>query len=303
MKETEKYVNNKLILGTMHLPELKQEDANKLFEKAIDLGISFFDFADIYGNGKSETIFGNFLKENAYLRDMIIIQTKCGICRGYFDLSKEHIIDSVKASLERLSTNYLDILMLHRFDVLVDLNELKETFEYLYINGKVRCFGVSNMNPNQIELLKKHINVPIIANQMQFSIVHSLLIDENIYVNMKENEGIVRENGTLEYCFNENIMLQAWSPLMASWDDGCFIDNSKYEKLNKCLEKYANKYNVTKNAIALAWIMRLNFNIVPVIGTTSIKHLEEMYKAIDIKLDRKEWYEIYLSGGDNRFLP
>lgn len=290
-------MNNKLALGCMRLSKLTIEDAEKLILFAVDNGVDFFDHADIYGSRRCEEIFGEVLRRNPGLREKIVIQSKCGICKGYYDLSKEHIIKQVEQSIQLLNCGYLDILLLHRPDALVDYNEVNEAFNYLYDNGLVKSFGVSNMNVMQIELYNKYLTHKITHNQVQFSVVHSHLISEGLFVNMSEIESPSRSGGLLEYAMLKDINLQAWSPLMASWEDGTFIDNPKYENVNKKLEELANKYSVSKNAIAIAFILRHPANIIPVVGTTSIIHLEEMLKAKDITLTKEEWYSLYLSGG------
>lgn len=290
-------MNNKLALGCMRLSKLTIEEAEKLILFAVDNGVDFFDHADIYGSRRCEEIFGEVLRRNPGLREKIVIQSKCGICKGYYDLSKEHIINQVEQSIQLLNCGYLDILLLHRPDALVDYNEVNEAFNYLYDNGLVKSFGVSNMNVMQIELYNKYLTHKITHNQVQFSVVHSHLISEGLFVNMSEIESPSRSGGLIEYSMLKDINLQAWSPLMASWEDGTFIDNPKYENVNKKLKELANKYSVSKNAIAIAFILRHPANIIPVVGTTSIIHLEEMLKAKDITLTKEEWYSLYLSGG------
>ena len=285
-------------LGCMRLVKLTTE---KLISFALDNGITFFDHADIYGSRKCETLFGEVLKRNPNFRKQMIIQSKCGICKGYYDLSKEYIIKQVEESIRLLNCEYLDILLLHRPDALVDYDEVNEAFNYLYDKGLVKEFGVSNMNPIQIELYNKKLDHKIKYNQVQFSLIHSHMISESLFVNMSEVESAMRSGTLIEYSMLKDISLQAWSPSMASWDDGTFIDNPKYEQLNKKLEEVASKYNVTKNCIAISWILRHPANILPIVGTTSIVHLKEMIKAIDIKLTREEWYGLYLSS--NHILP
>ena len=288
-------------LGCMRLGKLTTEEVEKLISFALDNGITFFDHADIYGSRKCETLFGEVLKRNPNFRKQMIIQSKCGICKGYYDLSKEYIIKQVEESIRLLNCEYLDILLLHRPDALVDYDEVNEAFNYLYDKGLVKEFGVSNMNPIQIELYNKKLDHKIKYNQVQFSLIHSHMISESLFVNMSEVESAMRSGTLIEYSMLKDISLQAWSPLMASWDDGTFIDNPKYEQLNKKLEEVASKYNVTKNCIAISWILRHPANILPIVGTTSIVHLKEMIKAIDIKLTREEWYGLYLSS--NHILP
>ena len=289
--------DKQIALGCMRLSKLNIHQAEQLISYALDNGITLFDHADIYGSRKCEQIFGEVLKRNPEFREKMIIQSKCGICKGYYDLSKEHIIKQAEESIKLLNCEYLDILLLHRPDALVDYQEVNEAFEYLYNKGLVKNFGVSNMNPLQIELYNKYLTHKIKYNQVQFSVYHSHMISEGIFVNMSENEACNRSGNMIEYAMLKNIKLQAWSPLMATWSDGSFIDNPKYESLNKKLEELAIKYNVTKNAIAISWILRHPSNITPILGTTSIKHLEEILKAKEIKLTREEWYSLYLSAG------
>ena len=295
-------MNKKTIaLGCMRLGKLSIEEAEKLILFAVENNIKLFDHADIYGNRKCEMIFGEVLKRNPSIREKIIIQSKCGICKGYYDLSKEHIIKQVEESIRLLNCGYLDILLLHRPDALVDYQEVNEAFNYLYDKGLVKSFGVSNMNPMQIELYNKYLDHKVEHNQVQFSIVHSHMISEGLFVNMSETEASNRSGNMLEYAMLKDIKLQAWSSLMASWDDGSFIDNPKYEKLNNKLSILAEKYKATKNAIAVSWILRHPSNIIPIVGTTSVNHLSEIIKSLDINLTREEWYSLYLSS--NHILP
>lgn len=287
----------KLALGCMRIANLSIEEAEKLITCALDNDVTFFDHADIYGKRKCEEIFGEVLKRNPSFRKRMIIQSKCGICKGYYDFSKEHIITQVKESIRLLNCEYLDILLLHRPDALADINEVNEAFDYLYENGLVKEFGVSNMNSWQIELYNKKLNQKIKHNQIQLSIVHSHIISEGLFVNMSENEACDRSGGIIEYCMLNDIKIQAWSPVMACWADGTFIDNPKYDKLNEKLEELSIKYGVKKNAIAISWILRHPANMIPIVGTTSPTHLLEMIEGIKIKLTREEWYGLYLSAG------
>ena len=288
-------------LGCMRLGKLNIEEAEELISCALNNGITLFDHADIYGNRKCEALFGEVLKRNPNFREKMIIQSKCGICRGYYDLSKEYIIKQVEESVRLLNCGYLDILLLHRPDALVDYEEVNEAINYLYDKGLIKEFGVSNMNPIQIELYNKKLDHKIKHNQVQFSIVHSHMISEGLFVNMSEEESSIRSGNLIEYSMLKDIKLQAWSPLMASWNDGTFIDNPKYDKLNKKLEEISSKYQASKNCIAISWILRHPANILPIVGTTSIVHLNEMIKAKDIKLTREEWYSLYLAS--NHILP
>ena len=288
-------------LGCMRISKLSVEQVEELILYAVQNGIQLFDHADIYGKRESERLFGEVLKRNPGLREKIVIQSKCGICRGYYDLSKEHIIKQVEESINLLNCGYLDILLLHRPDALVDYAEVNEAFNYLYEKGLVKEFGVSNMNPIQIELYNKNLIHKMKYNQVQFSLVHSHMISEGLFVNMSEAEACNRSGNMIEYAMLKDINLQAWSPLMATWEDGCFIDHPKYGSLNLKLEELAKKYGVTKSAIALSWILRHPAKIVPIVGTTSIKHLSELLEAKNVILSREDWYALYLS--NNHLLP
>jgi predicted oxidoreductase len=281
----------------MRWAKLDYESAQALIETALDNGISFFDFADIYGSGKSEEIFGEVLSDHPTWRDDMIIQSKCAIRPGYYDLSKEHILESVDKSLERLQTDHLDVLLLHRPDVLMDPAEVGAAFDILKEQGKVRYFGVSNMNSSQIELLQQHSTEKILFNQLQFSLVHAGIVGQGMYVNTNEPEAIDRDGGILEYCTAQGITIQAWSPLQASFESWTFIDNPHYKGLNEKLELIGNKYGLSPAAVAIAWILRHPADIRPILGTTNPEHLLELVKATTVELTKKEWYELYIEAG------
>lgn len=289
---------SKLALGCMRIADKSIEQVEELVKTALELGINFFDHADIYGGGKSEKLFGEVLKKNPDLREKMIIQTKCAIVPGKrYDFSKEYIIDSVNGSLERLNTDYVDILLLHRPDALCDPKEVAEAFDELYEAGKVKYFGVSNHTPYQIQLLQKYTKHPIIINQLQLSIVHSVMIDSGLNMNMKEAWAQDKDGGVLDYCRLNDITIQPWSVIQASWAEGTFIENPDYAKLNDVLQELANKYNVTKATIAVAWLLRHPANMQPIAGTTSPKHLTELAEAVNVDLTRQEWYDLYLASG------
>lgn len=288
--------------GCMRISRKSVDEVETLIRTALDLGINFFDHADIYGGGKSETLFGEVLKRHPELREKMIIQTKCGIRQGRFDFSKEHILASVDASLARLNIKTIDILLLHRPDVLMEPKEIAEAFDTLHAQGKVRYFGVSNMDSWQIQLLQKHTKHKIIANQVQFNVVHAFMVEYQLNVNMREDVSVNRDNGVLNYCQLNDILVQPWSVMQAnSWNGGLYIDNPEYPKLNEELVNLGKKYGVTKAAIAIAWILRHPAGMQPIIGTTSPEHLKETCEAESITLTREEWYQLYLSVG--RELP
>lgn len=292
---------SRLGLGCMRIADKSVEEVGKLIDKSLELGINFFDHADIYGGGRSEELFGQVLFKQPELRNRMIIQTKCAIVPGKrYDFSKDYILSAVDGSLRRLNTDYIDCLLLHRPDALADYEEIAEAFDELYESGKVRHFGVSNFGVYQIELMRKYVKYPLLFNQLQFSIVHCPHIDAELHVNMKDSYANDKTGGNvLSYCRLSDITVQAWSVIQASWEEGSFLHNPNYEELNKCLKMLAGKYNVTEAAIAVAWILRHPMGIMPILGTTSPNHLEELSGAVNIRLDRQEWYDLYLSAGKN----
>lgn len=285
-------------LGCMRMKDLPKKEAAHVIENAMDVGIDFFDHADIYGDGKSEEIFGEAINQKPSIREKMIIQTKSGIRKGSFDFSKEHILESVDGSLQRLNTDYIDILLLHRPDALVEPEEVAEAFTKLKESGKVRHFGVSNQNPMQIELLKKHLTQNLIVNQLQFSIMHTSMIDAGFNVNMHHDPAIVRDGSILDYSRLHDMTIQAWSPFQYGMMEGVFVGNEKFPKLNAKLQEIATKYGVTDSAVAVAWIQRHPAKIQPIVGTMNPERLAGIAKASDIELTRKEWYEIYLAAGN-----
>ena len=289
---------SRIALGCMRIADKSVEEVEMLVKTAIDQGINFFDHADIYGGGKSEQVFGEVLKRNPELRDQMIIQTKCAIIPGKRDdFSKEHIISSVEKSLKRLHTDHVEILLLHRPDALCDPKEVAEALDELYDRKMVRYFGVSNHTPLQIQLLQKYTKHPIIINQLQLSIVHSVMIDSGLNMNMKEAWAQDKDGGVLDYCRLHDITIQPWSVVQASWAEGTFLDHPDYKELNAVMQSLADEYHVTKSAIAVAWLLRHPACMQPIVGTTSPTHLIESCQATEVELTRQQWYDLYLAGG------
>ena len=284
-------------MGCMRLTDAKVS-ADALISGAMELGVDYFDHADIYGGGRCEEVFGEWLASHRELRDKITIQTKCGIRRGCYDFSKEHIISAVESSLKRLRTDYVDALLLHRPDTLMEPEEVAEAFNKLESEGKVKYFGVSNHNPMQIELLKTAVKQPIIADQLQFSIPESGLVTSGLNVNMKNDESVMHDGGALEYMRIKGITIQAWSPFQGGFFGGPFVgDRKKYPALNDKLGEMAEKYSVTPTAIASAWILRHPAKIQLISGSVSPERIKEIAAGADIELSREDWYEIYLAAG------
>lgn len=284
--------------GCMRLGSLSPAEAEKFIRTSIELGANFFDHADIYGRGKCETLFSESIKMNSDFREKIILQSKCGIVPGkMYNMSKEYILSSVDGILQRLKTDYLDVLLLHRPDALTEPEEVAEAFSKLRDSGKVRHFGVSNHKSSQIKLLQKYLNMPIVANQLQLSIPHANMITNGMCVNMTLPSSVDYDDSVLDFCRLENITIQAWSPFQYGFFEGVFIGNDKFPKLNEKLIEIASKYGVTPTTIATAWILRHPAKIQVVCGTMNTVRLAEICKASEIQLTRDEWYEIYLSAG------
>lgn len=290
---------SEISLGCMRIAQLSSNDAERLVKTALDEGIDFFEHADIYGEGKAEEVFANAIGMNSDIREKIFIQTKCGIRDGYYDFSKKHILSSVDGSLKRLRTNFIDVLLLHRPDTLMEPEEVAEAFDTLQNDGKVKHFGVSNFNPMQIELLGKYLNQKLIINQLQLSITNTGMIDSGINVNTKFDGSIDHDGSVLEYCRLINITIQAWSPFQYGFFEGVFLENQKFPKLNKKINEIAKQKDVPNEAIVIAWILRHPAKIQPVVGTTNFNRLKDICKASQVSLTRQEWYDIYISAGNN----
>ena len=287
-----------IVVGCMRLAEKSCSEMQSFIHTALEQGAYFFDHADIYGGGQSEAIFGEALaKDPTIKREELFLQSKCGIRQGFFDFSKEHIISSVDGILSRLHTEYLDALLLHRPDALVEPEEVAAAFDELSAKGKVRHFGVSNHKPMQIELLKRYVNQPLIINQLQFSIPVSNMVANGLEVNMTSDGAPDYDGSILDYSRLYDMTIQAWSPFqMPNWQ-GCFIDNNKYAKLNEEMQVLAEQYGVSKTTIATAWILRHPAGMQVVTGTASEKRLAEIIEAEKVNLTRQEWYRLYLAAG------
>jgi len=289
---------SKIALGCMRINKLSKTEASGVVQNALDLGINFFDHADMYGGGESESVFAEAAGMSPAVREQMILQSKVGIRKGTFDFSKEHILESVDGSLQRLKTDYLDVLLLHRPDALVEPEEVAEAFSILKESGKVRHFGVSNHHPMQIELLKKYVEQDLIANQLQFSIMHTGMIDAGLNVNMQRDLSTDRDGSILDYSRLHDMTIQAWSPFHFGHFEGIFIDHEQFPELNGTLQDMADKYAVTKSAIAVAWILRHPAQMQTLVGTMNQERLQGIAKASQIELTRAEWYAIYQAAGN-----
>ena len=290
-----------VVLGLMRIANMADREIRTLFDTAVDSGVTMFDHADVYGGAphRCEARFAEAVALSAADRAKIMIQSKVGIRSGYFDFSAEHILTSVDGSLAALRTDYLDILLLHRPDTLVEPEEVAAAFDKLHATGKVRHFGVSNQTPGQIELLKSAVKQPLLFNQVQFSITHANLVAQGIAANMDAlDQSISRDVGLLDYSRLTGMMLQAWSPFQKGFFDGVFIgDLENYAELNTVLDTLAKRHGVTPTGIAVAWITRHPANIQVVLGTTKPERVRHSAAGSDVRLTREEWYQLFRAAG------
>ena len=285
-------------LGCMRISEMDAPSVDALIRTSMDSGINFFDHADIYGGGKSEEVFQQSVARLGIDRRKMVLQSKCGIRKGMFDFSKEHILSAVDGILGRLKTDYIDVLLLHRPDTLVEPEEVAEAFVSLQKSGKVLHFGVSNQHPNQIELLQASLPMKLQANQLQLSVTNTGMIDQGINVNMQIDRSVDRDGGILDYCRLKKITIQAWSPFQFGFFEGAFLDNPKFPELNKTIGALAKEYGITPTGMAIAWILRHPARMQAIVGTTRPERITQVAAASRVNLTRAHWYEIYLAAGN-----
>ena len=284
-------------MGCMRLAGA-EHSADEIIGTARECGITYFDHADIYGGGECEAVFGEYLANHKADRDKITVQTKCAIRRGFYDFSKEHILNSVEASLKRLQTPYIDVLLLHRPDTLMEPEEVAEAFSLLERQGKVRYFGVSNHNPLQMELLQTAVRQPLFINQLQFSVTEAGLVTSGLNVNLKNEESAVHDGGMLEYARIHNITIQTWSPFQKGFINGPFVgDYEHYPDINKKLDELAEKYGVTATGIAGAWILRHPAKMQLISGSVTPSRIREICAGADVEMSREDWYALYRAAG------
>ncbi len=290
---------DRIVVGCMRFGEFSRERMNSFIHESEEIGLTHFDHADIYAGGESERIFGDaFSSDGTLKRENFFIQSKCGIRKGFYDLSKEYILNSVDGILSRLKTDYLDCLLLHRPDALMDCEEIACAFDVLHDSGKVKSFGVSNFNSLQIELLKKHVRHPVEKNQLQFSICAAGMVSQGLEANMISKGSVLHDSSILDYCRLNEITIQAWSPFQKPEWKGTFLGDEEYSELNKVLENLSEKYSSTPTQLASAWILRHPAKMQLIAGTTKIERLREIELAEKIELSREDWYAIYLSAGN-----
>lgn len=290
---------SQIALGCMRMAGLSVDDACRVIDSARENGINFFDHADIYGGGDSERIFAKAIGMNPSVREQIILQSKVGIHQGTYDFSYEHIVQATEGILQRLNTDYLDVLLLHRPDALMEAEEVARAFDKLHSEGKVRHFGVSNFSPYQMDYAFSESRFQPQANQLQLSLAHADLITEGTNVNVRNEEGSSKSKGVLDYCRLNKVTVQAWSPLQFGAIKGNFLENPEYDKLSAKLEEIAKREGFTVAAIAIAWILRHPAGIQPVIGTMTPERIRDICQASDYLMSRRDWYDLLAAAGNN----
>lgn len=289
---------SEISLGCMRIAGMEAQAADTLIRTCIEEGINFFDHADIYGGGKSEEVFAGSVARLGLDRNQLILQSKCGIRSGFFDFSKEHILASAEGILKRLQTDYLDVLLLHRPDALIEPDEVAEAFTQLQESGKVLHFGVSNHNPGQIELMQASLPMKLHVNQLQFSITNTGMIDHGLNVNMQIPRSIDRDGSVLDYCRLKKITVQPWSPFQHGFFEGAFLGNPNFPDLNRVIDTMAETYNVSNTTMAIAWILRHPARMQPIVGTTNPERVKQVALASNVALTRPHWYEMYRAAGN-----
>jgi len=308
-----KLKQSRLIYGTMGLgggwnknPIEKKDivEAQVAIEAAVEVGINFFDLANIYQYNKSEEVFGEYLKANPGFRDKVYLQSKVGIIlateerKAQFDFSYDHIIKEVAGSLKRLNTDYLDCLLLHRPDPLMEVKEVKAAVDYLFKNGMIKNIGVSNMGQHQIKHIAHYIERPIAANQLELSLYKLEFASGGVLFNQPGYKNIDFPIGTIEYCNRKGISLQAWSPLASGIYTGKQLDDNvppSVIKTKELVASMAEEKGVTAEVIVLAWLMRHPALISPVIGSKNPDRIRAVKGACELELTRNEWYDLFIT--------
>lgn len=303
---------SRLVFGCMGLGGGWNKDAitkahlkqtHECIDAAIAGGINFFDHADIYTFGKAEQVFGQALAERPELREHMYIQSKCGIRfeddKGpkRYDFSVKWIEESVEGSLKRLNTDYLDVLMLHRPDPLMEVEEIAQVFSCLQESGKVRNFAVSNMQQHQMNFLQHALDMPIVANQIEASLQKHQFVDEGVYAGNADGKDLNFTPGSVEYCRHFDIQIQSWGSLCQGLYTGGDLTNASQADINTSIlvNKLAALYDTTPEAIVLAWLLRHPALIQPIIGTTNVERIAASCGALNVTLSREHWYALYVS--------
>ncbi|MFF1883305.1 aldo/keto reductase family oxidoreductase [Pseudarthrobacter sp. NPDC058196] len=281
------------------------DQAAAAVQAAVDAGITLFDHADIYRSGKSEAVFGEVLAATPGLRERIRLQTKCGIrlnergLQTYYDLSRAGILERVNGSLERLRTDFVDILLLHRPDPLADPAEVASAVGQLMAEGKVRQLGVSNMSAAQIGALQDRLETPVVANQLEMSLLKRAWLESQVLVNHPEHLDYSFPHGTLEYCARNNITLQAYGSLARGAYTGAELESptSAEAATAELVAELAGEYGSTGEAVLLGWLMKHPAGIAPVIGTANPERILACADAerVAAAMTRTDWYRLWVT--------
>jgi predicted oxidoreductase len=310
---------SRIALGCMHFgghrgagendSAIIRNRAREALQTAWESGIRLYDHADIYAGGESETMFAMVAEDIGLHRETYTLQTKCGIrpagtgspdAPGRYDFSYEHITRSVDGSLKRLNTDYIDILLLHRPDALMEPAEIAQAFDELHDSGKVRHFGVSNFTPAQLELLRHNLRHPLVTNQVEINLLKTSLIDCGIVSNTSTREPATawHANGTLEYCRVQDIVVQAWAPLAYGYLSGRTppAGDARIAPTAHLVQELAHKYSVPTETIVISWLLRHPAGIQPVVGTRDSYRIRACCQACSVSLTREDWYRLYIAG-------
>ncbi|MBT2567317.1 aldo/keto reductase [Arthrobacter sp. ISL-85] len=281
------------------------DQAAAAVQTALDAGITLFDHADIYRSGKSEAVFGEVLATTPGLRERIRLQTKCGIrlnergLQTHYDLSREAILERVDGSLKRLRTEYVDILLLHRPDPLADPVEVAAAVGQLMAEGKVRQLGVSNMSAAQIEVLQDRLETPVVANQLEMSLLKRAWLESQVLVNHPEHLDYSFPQGTLEYCTRNNVTLQAYGSLARGVYTGAEPESPTTAEAAtaELVSELAGQYSTSGEAVLLGWLMKHPAGIAPVIGTVNPDRIRACADAARVARDltRADWYKLWIT--------
>ncbi|WEV52883.1 aldo/keto reductase [Bifidobacterium sp. ESL0704] len=294
-------------LGVMRMNSKTAEESAQIVRTALDGGVNFFDTADCYTHGESSRHFGQALQDLKVDRSKIYVQTKVGIHRdtdsddqaNRYDFTKQYLVDQVNSELKNLQTDYVDSVLLHRPDQLMELEQIAEAFDELQNSGKVRHFGVSNFSPMQVEMLQSGLDQKLEVNQLQFGLGHTGMVRQEMHVNMTDAPSVDHDGGLISYSRLRHMTIQAWSPFQFGFFEGVFIDNPKFPELNEVMQRVADAHGVTKNAIAVAWILRHPAHMQVLLGSMTPSRLTEMVAGADVELSAQEWYDLYFAAGND----
>ncbi|WP_394788988.1 aldo/keto reductase family oxidoreductase [Rhodoferax sp.] len=277
------------------------EKAQAATEAALAAGITLFDHANIYTLGKAEESFGRLFQRQPSLRQSLLLQSKCGIrftdAHGpkRYDLSAQHIVDSVDEILGRLQTDYLDVLILHRPDPLMQPAEVAQAWQQIKAAGKARFLGVSNMHAAQMGWLQQALGEPLVVNQLEMSLLKRDWLEAATGFNDTQGASYLAWDGTLKYAQQHGLQLQAWGALARGWFSGAAPVDAPpaVRRAAEYVQQLAQVHGVAAEAIVLAWLMQHPARIQPVVGTTDPPRIRACAQSTNVALSRGEWYQLF----------